>query len=361
MRRTPALASILGLGLSFGLAGQEKRDPGDAVRRSKEFPEPDYVLGDTDLKPRGAQKGKVVLGSDGTGGTTFAVYGSPGLQVSSLSFSGDGKLLAVGSAPGRVDLWDVDTRKKLRTIIGGSAVALSADGRLLVKDGKDGGGIELYEVATGTLRTIPRILKRAENTVTKFTLSPDGNLLAVTANGDDDMVYDVPLGKLLTTLANTKFAQFSNDGSLLIGGNNRHLIAWSTKDWSEVRDLPRGPDYVRQIAVSPERDLVIVGGPKVAVLQRLSSGEEIARLGEGFTNFLSFNASGTLVFTYSGTSGFVVWDTSGRPYCASQRMGSTLALSADGRWLADASPTTAGAVRLWNIPGALRVCGAPEK
>jgi WD40 repeat protein len=258
-------------------------------------------------------------------------------------------------------LWDVDTRKKLRTIIGGSAVALSADGRLLVKDGKDGGGIELYEVATGTLRTIPRILKRAENTVTKFTLSPDGNLLAVTANGDDDMVYDVPLGKLLTTLANTKFAQFSNDGSLLIGGNNRHLIAWSTKDWSEVRDLPRGPDYVRQIAVSPERDLVIVGGPKVAVLQRLSSGEEIARLGEGFTNFLSFNASGTLVFTYSGTSGFVVWDTSGRPYCASQRMGSTLALSADGRWLADASPTTAGAVRLWNIPGALRVCGAPEK
>lgn len=353
------MVSILNLGLGFGLAGQEKRDAGDALRGVKGFPEPDYVLGDRDPK---TQKGKVVLGSDGKGGTTFAVYGSAEVKVSSLSFSGDGKLLAVGSTPGRVDLWDVDTRKKLHTIMCGSTVGLSADGRLLVKDGKDGGGIELYDFATGTLRaTIPRILKRAENTVEKFAFSPDGNLLAVTVNGDDDMVYDVRLGKLLTTLPNTKFAQFSNDGSLLIGGNTRHLIVWSTRDWSKVRDLPRGPDYVRQIAVSLERDLVVVGGPKVALLQRLSSGEEIARLGEGFTNFLSFNASGALVLTYSGSSGFVVWDTSGRPYGASQKMGSALALSADGRWLADASPTIAGAVRIWNMRSALGVCGAAEE
>jgi site-specific DNA-cytosine methylase len=66
--------------------------------------------------------------------------------------------------------------------MGGSTVGLSADGRLLVKDGKDGDGIELYDVATGTLRaTILRVLKRAENTIEKFVFSPLGH-----GSGDRD-------------------------------------------------------------------------------------------------------------------------------------------------------------------------------
>src|ERR1700739_1534617 len=109
--------------------------------------------------------------------------GSSEIQVSALSFSADGRLLAVGSTPGRVDLWEVETRKKLWTIEGGSTVGLSPDGRLLANDGKDGSGIEVFDVASGTLqRSIPSVLKRAENTVVRFAFSPDGSLLTVTAN-----------------------------------------------------------------------------------------------------------------------------------------------------------------------------------
>jgi|SRR5215469_9151001 len=84
---------------------------------SKPFPDADFVLHDKDLKP---QKNGIVLGpmhSDGKGGTTgtFAIYGGGlPIEVSSMSFSGDGKLLAVGSTPGIVDLWDVEGKKKLR-------------------------------------------------------------------------------------------------------------------------------------------------------------------------------------------------------------------------------------------------------
>lgn len=94
----------------------------------KSFPGPDFVLRDKDLKP---QKGGVVLGpmeSDGKGGTkgSFAIYeGSSLIQVGSLSFSGDGEILAVGSTPGRVDVWDVGNGKKLRTMEGGTTVALT--------------------------------------------------------------------------------------------------------------------------------------------------------------------------------------------------------------------------------------------
>ena len=98
--------------------------------------------------------------------------------------------------------------------------------------------------------------------------NPTATLLNVTANGEDDAVYDVSSGKMISTLRDTKYARFTNDGTLLIGGNYRHLIVWSTKDWTVVRDLPNGPDYGNRIAIFPESDLVVIGGGKSARLLR---------------------------------------------------------------------------------------------
>lgn len=326
----------------------------------KTFPEPDFILRDVDLKQ---QKSGLVLGpmeSDGRGGTkgSFAVYGGSSLiQVLSLSFSGDGRILAVGSTPGRIDLWDVANKKKLRTLNSGTTVALSPDGHLLAKYGN---GIELYDVASGELsKRIPRALPKPNGFINAFTFSPAGTLLDVTANGEDDTVYDVSTGKLVATLTDTKAVQFSADGSLLVGGNYRHLIVWKTTDWSKVSDLPNGPDYVTHIAALPEKDLVVVGGPKVARLLRLSSGEELAKVGVGYTNFAEFNQRGTLIFTYQ-SSGFAVWDTKGKEYCTRPDIGNgTVALSPDNRWLAAAPVNGGTTVSIWNLPKALAACGVP--
>jgi hypothetical protein len=57
------------------------------------------------------------------------------------------------------------------------------DGRLLATDGK---GIELYDVTSGKLvQRIPRILKRAENTIENLEFNPMATLLRVTANWDE--------------------------------------------------------------------------------------------------------------------------------------------------------------------------------
>jgi WD40 repeat protein len=324
----------------------------------KVFPDPDFTLGEK-VKP---EKSHVVLGpmqSDGKGGTkgSFAVYGGSSLiSVSSLSFSGDGKILAVGSMPGRVDLWDVEGKKKLRTIDGGSTVTLSQDGRLLATDGN---GIELYDVQSGRLvQRISRTLKRAENVVVKFEFNPTTTLLDVTANGDDDAVYEIPSGKLLLTLTDTRQARFSNDGSLLVGGNYQHLIVWSTKDWSKVSDVPNGPEYVRRIAAFSQKDLALVGGPKAVRLVRISSGEELAKVGTGWTNFAEFDRDGRIVFTYAGNA-FSVWDLKGAQYCTRAALGNgTLALSADNQWLAAAPLDGSLEVSVWNLPKALSACGA---
>jgi WD40 repeat protein len=331
---------------------------------AKSFPGPDFVLGDKDFKP---PKSGVVLGpldSDGKGGAkgSFAIYGGSSLiQVGSLSFSGDEKILAVGSTPGRVDLWDLENRKKLRTLEGGTTVALSSDGRLLAKDGN---GIELCDVATGELqKRIPWILKTSkpgvQKTIENLAFNPAGTLLLVTANGEVDSVYDVSTGQLLTMLNNTQGAQFSRDGTLLIGGNAKHLIVWNTKDWSKISDLPNGPDYITRIATFPQKDLVIVGGPKFARLLRLSSGEELSNVGTGYTNFAAFNRDGTLIFTYTSNS-FAIWDTSGQQRCSRSDIGNgTVALSANDRWLAAAPVNGGRTVMVWNVQSALDACGVP--
>ncbi len=152
----------------------------------KSFPDTDFLLHYDNMNQG---KSGVVLGpleSDGKGGTkgTFAVYGDSSLiQGSSLSFSADGKLLAVCSTPNRVDIWNVESRTMLRSFTTGTTVALTADGHLLATDGN---GIELWDVSSGKMqKRIPRTLTRPEGTVNNFVFNPAGTLLDVTVNGDD--------------------------------------------------------------------------------------------------------------------------------------------------------------------------------
>ena len=337
-------------------SAQESSSPGQGAPNV--FPGPDFVLRDKDLKP---QKSGMVLGppqSDGKGGTkgSFAIYGG-GLQieVSSLSFSGDAKLLAVGSTPGSVDLWDVENHKKFHTFDGGSSASLTMDGRLLAKDGK---GIEIYDLASGQLiRKIERPAKKTDNTIQRLEIDPTAAFLDVTANGEDDVVYDVSSGKLLATLTDTKHASFSRDGTLLIGGNSKHLIVWRTKDWSKVSDFPNGHGYVTAIATFPEKDLLVVGSSEMARLLRLSSGEELARVGTDYTHFAAFNESGTLIFTYTN-EGFSVWDSFGKRYCSKPEIGNgTMAISPNGQWLAAGKVNGANSINVWNLQTALEACG----
>ena len=135
------------------------------------------------------------------------------------------------------------------------------------------------------------------------------------------------------------------------------MIAWSTKDWSKISDAPNGPDYVTQIAAFPEKDLAVVGGPNNARLVHLRSGEEVAKVGSGWTNFAAFSQDGTLVFAYT-SGGFGVWDTSGKQYCHKEGLGNgTIAISSDGRWLAAAMVDGGTNVAIWNLKNLTGVCG----
>jgi WD40 repeat protein len=322
----------------------------------KVFPAPDFTLHDASRKE---EKPRTVLGpmtTDKQGKVTgsFAVYGgSSMIQVSTLSFSADGRLLAVGSTPSIVDIWDVEKRQKIRSFDYGATVALSPDGHSFATDGRD---VRVWDVESGKLL---KGMKWSGGTIWRLTFDNTGTRLLVRANGKEDTVFDVTTGQQLAVLKNTQEAQFSRDGSLVIGGNAKHLIVWSTKDWSQIHDLPNGPDYVTRFAVRPDKDLVVIGGPKSARLVRLSSGEEIAKVGDGYTNFAAFDETGSLVLTYASSS-FAIWDTTGRRLCGTSDAGNgTMALSANDRWLASAPVGKITDVTIWDAQALLRACGAP--
>jgi WD40 repeat protein len=328
----------------------------DAVLSSTEpFPPPDFTLHDASRKE---EKPHTVLGpmtTDKQGKTTGSavVYGgSPMIQVSSLSFSDHGKVLAVGSTPSIVDIWDVERRQKIRSFNYGATVALSPDGRSFATDGRD---VRVWDVESGKLL---KSMKWSGGTIWRLAFDNTGTRLLVRANGKEDTVFDVTTGQPLAILKNTQEAQFSRDGSLVIGGNSKHMIVWNTKDWTQVHDLPNGPDYVTRFAARPDKDLVVIGGPKSARLVRLSSGDDIAKVGDGYTNFAAFDQTGSLVLTYT-SSGFAVWDTTGRRLCGASDVGNgTMALSPNNRWLASAPVGKITDVTIWDANALLRTCGA---
>jgi hypothetical protein len=100
--------------------------------------------------------------------------------------------------------------------------------------------------------------------------------------------------------------------------------------------------------------LVVVGGPNLARLIRISTGEKIAKLSTGYTNFAAFDETGSFIFTYAG-SGFGVWDTTGKLMCTAKEMGNgTMALSPNGRWLA--ADGGGRDVKVWKVENILNSC-----
>lgn len=338
--------------LLISVAGMGQSSSPSVHKRSFELPKPAFILHDQKLH---SQRPHTAFGPNGS----FAVYaGTSMIQVSSLSFSADGRFLAVGSTPGIVDVWDVGARRKVRAFRGGTSVALSADGRWLAKDGN---GIELVDMTSGKVqRTIPWS-NDSDHVVETLSFDPAGRWLLVATNGLDLKAFDVRTGSLLATLANTRRGVFSSDGSLVVGGDYRHLVTWDTEDWRVVRDLPNGPDYVTTVAVNSAKDMEIIGGPNSARLLKLATGKELAQIGGGYTNFASFTRAGSEILTFSGT-GLAIWNSDGELECSTPANGyDDMAISPDDRWLAAAPDKQLTDVAIWKLKDVLAACtGATE-
>ena len=179
---------------------------------------------------------------------------SPDVDVSvySVVFSRDGKKIYAGNGDGTISEWDAATGKETttwkahkETII---ALALSPDYRLLASDGYNEANVKLWDVATRReIRTFGE--KKSEGLLEQshtVAFSPNGNFIASSVTGFDEKqrqfaytrtyVWNVETGEKLFTFEGQKF----DVGGLVFTPDNLFLISGSADTTIKFYDLKTG-------------------------------------------------------------------------------------------------------------------------
>ncbi len=210
-----------------------------------------------------------------------------GLGISALS--PNGKTVATGRADGAVELWDSETGKLMRTLLGpagpGSgvnAIAFSPDGKTLAS-ASDDGTAQLWDVEKGALLFT---LRDGVGEVAALSFSPRSEALATASADANIRIWNTRTGVLEHTLTDlaleTLALAYSPDGKTLAsGGADKNVYLWDTISWTPRARLTGQSETIDALAFSPDGRVLASGGmsplsvsaPAELRLWSVSSGE----------------------------------------------------------------------------------------
>lgn len=162
-----------------------------------------------------------------------------GEAVKSLDITTDGKYLITASRDKTIKIWDVLTKREIRTFFGHEHTVndVAIYDQLIASSSADGTA-GVWNMVTGEL--LWQSMKFREY-VTAVDFSPDGKLLAVGSYSDSISVFNVSdfsLNKKIKANADRGVGygihvRFSPDGNYLsVGEDNRTAKVYKTNDWS---------------------------------------------------------------------------------------------------------------------------------
>jgi WD40 repeat protein len=272
-------------------------------------------------------------------------------DVSSLAYSPDGQTLVSGSFDETIQLWNLKTRKLIRSLPGHkdgvNAVVISPDGRTFVSAGGSAKPttdktIRVWNLLQPQKSAPQRKLQRKLQPKAK---RPNPNNLLLTLTGHTSGI---------TSLAITP------DGQTLVSSSyDKTIKLWNLKTGQLTNTLTGHNSWVRSIAISPDGQILASGGGSLDPntdtnirLWNLQTGKLIRTIpGQpNSTSFVGFSADGQKLITSSETA-IKIWNTSsGEPIqtinAPSPEGIKAVAVSPD-----DIIATTSldASVRLWNL------------
>ncbi len=188
--------------------------------------------------------------------TQFKIKGHT-RQVSSVSYSPDGKRIVSGSWDWTLKVWDLETGQEIRSLNGHrrtgivTSVSYSPDGKRIVSASADR-TLKVWNADNGSLIGT---LRGHTGEVCNVAISPDGNRIVSGSVDRSLKVWDADMGKssLFIPAADPTSAPFDFDTSvafspdglrIVSGSRDKTLKAWTLKVW----DVLTGQQY------SPSRD-----------------------------------------------------------------------------------------------------------
>jgi WD40 repeat protein len=238
------------------------------------------------------------------------------LPIVSLAFAPNGKMLASGALDGRALWWDVATGKMLRVIAGrplaedgpelppgavtgfdASLIAMAPDGRTLAVASQDIGGyaIGLYETATFQLRRKLRLKPEA---------APNAQLaLLVGGNAVNPFMS--------AGLPGPSALRFTPDGKGLLWTSGMTTRLVDVAKGKEIRRFGGQDDTVNGIAMSPDGKLLAgASGDGTVQFWDVASGTVLGALTghRGPVSSVAFTPDGQAVLTGGADTTALLWD-----------------------------------------------------
>lgn len=283
--------------------------------------------------------------------------GDAGVSVESVAFNWDDRLLAIGTADGSVQLWDVATAETRFTFQGftdgATRLSFGALGYALAV-GTGSGQVELWDTERGERS---RLLQRHDAAVTSLAFQGAGFLVASGAADGSVKLWDMGSASELPALAEADdqtpigSLAFSFDGTLLAAGSGSSIRVWDTASWTLQGELETEISDISSVSFNPDGTALVYGGadPAVWVWDLADSNQVLLEGHVGTVSALAFDLRGDVIASADAES-VRVWDAATGANLATLSSSSdqgvnSVAFKPDGTLLASGGPL--GGVVLW--------------